>query len=93
MNAEIASQLRAHTRASGRARAVVALGPLTALAGVGWALAQPYRLTLLDPLGHGFWDVAVQPPLLVILVGVLFACLVAPGLVSDLASTEEEGGR
>jgi hypothetical protein len=66
---------------------VLAIGPLTVLAGVVWAFAQPYRITLLHPRGQGFWWLAVEPPLLVVLVGVLFALIVAPGLVEDL---EEE---
>ena len=36
------------------------------------------------PRGEGFWSLAVQPPLLVVLVGVLFAVVVAPGLLEDL---------
>jgi hypothetical protein len=58
------------------------------LAGVVWAFAQPYRLTLLNPGGQGFWWLVVEPPLLVILVGLLFSVVVAPGLVDDL---EDEG--
>jgi hypothetical protein len=67
---------------------VSAIGPLTALAGIAWAVAQPYRITLLHPRGQGFWWLAVEPPLLVVLVGVLFSLLVVPSLVEDL---EEEG--
>jgi hypothetical protein len=75
-------------RRSARARAVASIGPLTVLAGVIWAIAQPYRLTFLHPRGQGFWWLAVEPQLLVVLVGVLFGVLVAPGLLDDL---EEEG--
>jgi hypothetical protein len=32
-----------------------------------WAVAQPYRVTLLHPHGQGFWWLFVQPPLLVVL--------------------------
>jgi hypothetical protein len=60
------------------------LGPATVLAGVVWAMVQPYRLTLLHPHGQGFWWLVVEPPLLVILVGVLFHLLVVPGLIEDL---------
>jgi hypothetical protein len=67
---------------------VASIGPLTVLAGVIWAIAQPYRLTFLHPRGQGFWWLAVEPQLLVVLVGVLFGVLVAPGLLDDL---EEEG--
>jgi hypothetical protein len=91
MNAEIASDLlkrRARARRSTRIRAVSALGPITAVAGIGWALVQPARITLLDPVGRGFWALAIEPPLLVVLVGVLFSLFVARGLVADL---EAEG--
>ena len=44
------------------------------LAGVVWAFLQPYRVTLLHPHGQGFWWLFVQPPLLVIVVGVVFRC-------------------
>ena len=61
-----------------------ALGPLTGLAGVLWAVAQPYRITLLHPHGQSFWWLFSEPPLYVVLVGVLFRLLIAPGLVKDL---------
>jgi hypothetical protein len=67
-----------------RARVVAALGPLTAVGGLGWALVQPYRITLLHPHGQGFWWLAVEPPLYVIAVGCLFSFLIAPGLLRDL---------
>jgi membrane protein YdbS with pleckstrin-like domain len=90
MDAELVRQgARALTRHSRRHTAVSALGPVTALAGLIWALAQPYRITLLDPDKHGFWHLAVQPPLLVILVGVVFHLWVVPGLLSDLEEVEE----
>ena len=41
--------------------------------GVVWAFAQPYRLTLLHPRDQGFWWLVVEPQLLVIGAGVLFA--------------------
>jgi hypothetical protein len=76
---------RVDTRShAARTRAVVALGPLTMLGGVAWAFLQPYRLTVLHPRGQGFWWLLVEPPLLVIAVGVVFALLVAPGLIEDL---------
>ena len=71
-----------------RGLAVEALGPLTVLGGIVWAFAQPYRVTFFYPEGKGFWDWAVQPPLLVVLVGLLFALVVAPGIVDDLESAE-----
>ena len=71
-----------------RILAVEALGPLTVLGGIVWAFAQPYRVTFFYPEGKGFWDWVVQPPLLVVLVGLLFALVVAPGIVDDLESAE-----
>jgi hypothetical protein len=67
-----------------RVLAIEALGPLTVLAGIVWAFAQPYRVTFFYPEGKGAWDWLVQPPLLVVLVGLLFSLAVAPGLVDDL---------
>jgi len=64
------------------------LGPLTILAGLVWAVAQPYRIAFLHPHGKGLYDFLAQPPLLVVLVGALFALLIAPGLVQDLEGGE-----
>jgi hypothetical protein len=75
---------------SWRGLAIEALGLLTALAGLVWAVAQPYRITLLHPRGEGFWNLAVQPPLLVIAVGLLFAFLIAPGIVEDVEAAGRE---
>lgn len=71
-----------------RVLTVEALGPLTALGGIVWAFAQPYRVTFFYPEGKDAWDWLVQPPLLVVLVGLLFALAVAPGLVDDLEAQE-----
>jgi hypothetical protein len=68
---------------------VSAIGPLTVLAGFLWAVAQPYRVTLLNPRGQSFWWLAVEPPLLVVLVGVLFSLVVVPGLLEDLPKEDE----
>ena len=65
-------------RQTARVVAIEALGPLTILGGVVWAFAQPYRVTFFYPDGKGFWDWAVQPPLLVVLVGLLFSALRRP---------------
>jgi hypothetical protein len=73
---------------STRARVVLALGPATAVGGIAWALLQPWRVTLLHPFGQGFWWLLAEPPMYVVLVGVLFRLLVAPGLVEDM----EEAG-
>ncbi|HEY5661355.1 MAG TPA: hypothetical protein VIR59_11245 [Gaiellaceae bacterium] len=62
---------------------------MTALAGAIWAIAQPYRVTLLHPHGQGFWWLFVEPPLLVIAVGLFFYLAIVPGLLEDL---EEAGG-
>ena len=71
-----------------RARMIAVIGPLTMLGGVAWAFLQPYRLTVLHPHGEGFWWLFVEPPLLVVAVGVVFALLVAPGLIEDLEAEE-----
>ena len=90
MNANIATEItRPRARRSVRARVVLSLGPLSIAAGVAWALFQPWRLTLLHPHGQGFWWLAVEPPLLVVLAGVVFHALVAPGVVEDLEEAEE----
>ena len=83
---EAVAQLR---RRSLRATSVNLIGPVTMLAGVAWAFLQPYRLTLLHPLGQGFWWLAVEPPLLVVLAGVVFALFVAPGVIDDLEASEQ----
>ena len=67
-----------------RARIVLAIGPATVVAGIVWALVQPYRLTLLHPYGQGFWWLFSEPPLYVVLFGVLFRVVVARPLVDDL---------
>jgi ABC-type amino acid transport system permease subunit len=89
MRAEPSPLETPRARSSTRARAISTIGPLTVLAGVLWAFAQPYRVTILHPRGQGFWWLAVEPPLLVILVGVLFGLVLAPGLLEDLQ--EEDG--
>ena len=90
MTTQAASRVESSPRArrSGRAVAVLFIGPFVALAGVVWAFLQPYRITLLDPFGQGFWWLVAQPPLYVIGAGVLFHLAIAPGVVDDL----EEGG-
>ena len=88
MNAELVTELEARIQRTARARIASALGPATALGGVIWAIVQPYRITLLHPGGEGFWWLFVQPPLLVIVVGLLFHFVVLPGLLEDL---EEKG--
>ncbi len=88
MSTQLAGEeLRERSRPCARSVAVSALGPLTALAGLAWAILQPYRITLLDLRGESFWWLVVEPPLLVILVGIVYHALVRPGVVDDL---EEE---
>ena len=100
MSADLAHTVRSKTdadeRTAGatravhlRARIVLALGPLTAAAGLVWAVAQPWRVTLLHPVGQGFWWLVAEPPLYVVLVGLLFRWLLAPGIVADLLSARE----
>jgi len=88
MSADVAHELQQRTktrdRVRTRVRIVLALGPLTSVAGVVWGVAQPWRLTLLHPLGQGFWWLFSEPPLYVVLVGLLFRFVVAPGIVEDL---------
>ena len=84
MNAELVSELEVPLQRTARARIVSALGPLTALAGLIWAILQPDRVTLLHPRGQGFWWLFVEPPFLVIAVGLLFYFAVLPGLLEDL---------
>jgi hypothetical protein len=94
VSADIAHELqgereRERTAArSVRVRIVLAMGPVTALAGTAWALVQPWRLTLLHPFGQGFWWLFAEPPLYVVLVGALFRLLIAPGLVEDIEEAE-----
>ena len=89
MSTQVVHEQAVVRRRSARAPFVAALGPATMLAGVLWAFLQPYRVTLLHPYGQSFWWLAVEPPLLVILAGVLFALVVAPGVMDDLEASEE----
>jgi hypothetical protein len=74
------------------AQIVSLLGPLTAAAGVVWAILQPWRLTLLHPRGQGFWWLVVEPPLLVVAAGVVFALVVARPLLADLEASRAAAG-
>jgi hypothetical protein len=88
MSTQLIQERVAERSRTARARIIAALGPLTMLGGVAWAFLQPYRLTILHPHGEGFWWLFVQPPLLVIAVGVVFSLLIAPGLIEDLEAEE-----
>ena len=91
MNAELVTELEAPLqRTTVRARLVSALGPGAAFGGVVWAIVQPYRVTLLHPRGESFWWLFVEPPLLVIAVGLFFYFVVAPGLLRDLEEAEDD---
>jgi hypothetical protein len=89
MNANIATEItRPRVRRAARSLAVLSFGPLAIAAGVGWALFQPWRVTLLHPHGQGFWWLVVEPPILVVLAGLVFHLVIAPGVVSDLEEAE-----
>jgi hypothetical protein len=89
VSADFAHELReARSAVSARARVVLALGPLVALGGVAWAVLQPWRLTLLHPHGQGVWWLLAEPPLYVVVVGLLFRLVVARGVVADLEELE-----
>lgn len=93
MSSEVATSIPRESRAarqrSARALGVQLLGPLTVLGGLVWAVAQPYRIVLLDRADRDLYDYLVQPPLLVVAVGLLFALVIAPGLVSDLEAESD----
>ena len=95
MSSEIATSIarederQGALRRSWRALAIQLLGPLTILGGLVWAVAQPYRIVLLDRAGQGIYDYLFQAPLLVVLVGLAFTVLIAPGLVEDLEVEEQ----
>lgn len=84
METQFAIEAAARRARWARLMAVKSLGPVTVTGGVVWAFAQPERVTLLHPRGESFWWLVVEPPLLVILVGLAFALFVVPGLVEDL---------
>ena len=86
---ELVSEYAAVRRRSSRAWAIAALGPATMLGGVAWAFLQPYRIMLLHPRGQGFWWLVIEPPVLVVLAGVVFALLIAPGVLEDLEAHED----
>ena len=90
LSTQLVTEGAAVRRRSARAHAVYALGPATMLGGVLWAFLQPYRVTLLHPHGQGFWWLAIEPPLLVVLAGIVFAFLVAPGVIEDLEAAQDE---
>ena len=70
-------------RITRRIQAVSFIGPATSAAGVIWAILQPYRVTLFHPRGQELWWLVAEPPLIVIVVGLLFAVFVARPLIAD----------
>jgi hypothetical protein len=91
VSSEIATSIpreEATARRQWRALAVQLLGPVTILGGIVWAVAQPYRIVLLDRTGQGVYDYLFQAPLLVVIVGLAFTFCVAPGVVEDLEAKE-----
>lgn len=98
MSSDIATSISREREQEGVVRrpwrllAVQLLGPLTIVAGLVWGVAQPYRILILDRnRGGDLYDYVFQGPLLVVLVGLVFTVLVAPGLVSDLAAPKDDG--
>jgi hypothetical protein len=85
LSTEYVSQLEESVaRRTPRMVAIEALGPLTMLGGVVWAIAQPYRVALFHPAGKGLYDFLVEPPLLVVAIGLLFTAVIVPGILEDL---------
>jgi uncharacterized membrane protein len=71
-----------------RARLISTIGPLTSLGGAVWAVLQPYRVTLLHPFENSFWWLFVEPPIFVVIVGVVFHVLIARTLLEDLKASD-----
>ena len=85
MSTQTATHVRPRARTLAPRQIVLSvLGPLTALVGVTWAIAQPYRITLLHPYDQGFWWLFVQPPLWILAAGLGFHVFVARPLIEDL---------
>jgi hypothetical protein len=84
METPLVSRLPATVARTARMRIVSSIGPTVMAAGLIWAILQPYRVTLLHPRGQGLWWLLIEPPLLVIGAGIVFALLVARPLLSDL---------
>ena len=89
MSSHASSVSLAETHSRTRAAYVVSmLGPVTAAAGLVWAVLQPDRITLLHPFHQGFWWLLIEPPLLVVLAGAIFALVVARPLIADLEARD-----
>jgi hypothetical protein len=72
--------------ASLRPKLVLGVGWAAVVAGVLWAVVQPWRLTILHPFHQGFWWLLSEPPLYVVIAGLFFRLVVAPPLLRDLES-------
>ena len=84
MNSTYATEASSDRTRLTRPQIVSLLGPVTSTAGIVWALLQPYRITLLHPRGQGFWWLLIEPPLLVVIAGIVFSVVVARPLLADL---------
>lgn len=84
MEIEIAPEGVQHGPTAWRSTLVALIGPCTVLAGVVWAVAQPYRLTLVHGWKGNVWEQVTQPPLLVAAVGIFFMLAVARPLLREL---------
>ena len=84
METPLVSRLPATVARTARMRIVSSIGATVVAAGFVWAILQPYRVTLLHPRGQGLWWLLIEPPLLVVGAGIVFALLVARPLLSDL---------
>ncbi len=84
METPLVSRLPATIARTARMRIVSSIGPTVVAGGVVWAILQPYRVTLFHPRGQGLWWLLIEPPLLVMAVGIAFALLVARPLIADL---------
>jgi hypothetical protein len=71
-----------------RVQLIAAIGPAASAAGLIWAILQPERITLLHPRGQGVWWLVFEPPLHVVIAGVLFAAYVARPLIADLEAAD-----
>jgi hypothetical protein len=90
-HASSVSLAETHSRTRG-AYIVSMLGPVTVAAGLVWAVLQPNRITLLHPFHQGFWWLVIEPPLLVVLAGVIFALVVARPLIADMEARDAAAG-
>ena len=85
MSTQTATHVEPRARSLNARQVVLSLlGPLTAVLGLGWAIVQPWRITVLHPHGETFWWLVVQPPLWILVAGLGFHLFVARPLIDDL---------